>query len=158
MELSGSPDVQLKWPNDLLFHDRKLAGLLCERIDRADLVGLGLNVNVEANDPPASLQKAVTSLSQITGRRFHLNDVLICVADKIRETLAYRQRHSFAALLRQYDRHHALLDRHVRVSNGTHEPVIEGICRGLDSMGRLLVRDRSTTHRVVAGTVTLKSA
>ncbi len=44
VELTGDDSIQLKWPNDLLFRDRKLAGLLCERIDRCDLIGLGLNV------------------------------------------------------------------------------------------------------------------
>jgi BirA family transcriptional regulator, biotin operon repressor / biotin---[acetyl-CoA-carboxylase] ligase len=156
VELTGADDIQLKWPNDLLYHERKLAGLLCERIDRADLVGLGLNVNVAASDPPPSLRNAVTSLSQISGRPFDLTEVLLCVAGKLRQTLAYSRGHSFSALLRQYDRHHALLDRRVRVINGTKEPAIEGICRGLDSMGRLLVQDRKVTRRVIAGTVLLE--
>ena len=45
-ELSGAHDIGLKWPNDLLHGDRKLAGLLCERIDHVDLIGVGLNVNI----------------------------------------------------------------------------------------------------------------
>src|SRR3954453_14661495 len=40
---SGIEDIQLKWPNDLLHSGKKLGGLLCERLDRVDLVGLGLN-------------------------------------------------------------------------------------------------------------------
>ena len=47
-ELSGINDIQLKWPNDLLYQDRKLGGLLCERLDHLDLIGLGLNVNLAA--------------------------------------------------------------------------------------------------------------
>src|SRR5687767_10347096 len=46
-ELTGEDGIQLKWPNDLLFRDRKLAGLLCERVHKADLIGLGLNVNLD---------------------------------------------------------------------------------------------------------------
>ena len=40
-ELTGNDGIQLKWPNDVLHEGRKLAGLLCERVEKADLVGLG---------------------------------------------------------------------------------------------------------------------
>src|SRR5205823_5865653 len=62
---SGVDDIQLKWPNDLLHHGRKLAGLLCERLDRVDLIGLGLNVNVNLKDVPRALRPTVTSLLDI---------------------------------------------------------------------------------------------
>ena len=40
-ELCGDDGIQLKWPNDVLYEGRKLAGLLCERVEKADLIGLG---------------------------------------------------------------------------------------------------------------------
>src|SRR5690242_9355326 len=46
-QLAGSDEIQLKWPNDLLYHGRKLAGLLCERVHKADLIGLGVNINID---------------------------------------------------------------------------------------------------------------
>ena len=44
--LCPNTPVQLKWPNDLLIDRQKLAGLLCERIDNLDFIGVGVNVNV----------------------------------------------------------------------------------------------------------------
>src|SRR5437764_6952544 len=53
-DLAGTDAVKLKWPNDVLYGGRTAAGLLCERVRGADLVGLGLNVNVDpATGPPA---------------------------------------------------------------------------------------------------------
>ena len=57
--------VRLKWPNDLMLHERKAGGILCEaRWHGSDLawvaVGLGLNVN---NPPPAELEPIATHLS-----------------------------------------------------------------------------------------------
>src|SRR5437762_7116797 len=75
-ELSGITDIQLKWPNDLLYQDRKLGGLLCERLDHLDLIGLGLNVNVAAGDIPKPLRQRSTSLLIISGRTTDLNDSL----------------------------------------------------------------------------------
>ena len=66
--LAMNDDIQLKWPNDLLFYGKKLAGLLCERIEKADLIGVGLNINVRPNDIPKALRDRVTSLNAILGK------------------------------------------------------------------------------------------
>ena len=54
--LPGAAGVRLKWPNDILFEDRKLGGLLCERISGADLIGVGLNLNFPAAAVPQRLR------------------------------------------------------------------------------------------------------
>jgi BirA family transcriptional regulator, biotin operon repressor / biotin---[acetyl-CoA-carboxylase] ligase len=152
-QISGINDIQLKWPNDLLHHGRKLAGLLCERLDRADLIGLGLNVNVALRHVPAALRSRVTSLSEIAHAALDVTDVLATVARRLHATVAHRDEHSFATVLAQYDRHHALIGQRIRVTTAPDEPQLTGVCTGLDSMGRLLLRDRARTHRVIAGHV-----
>ena len=146
-------DVQLKWPNDLLHRGRKLAGLLCERVDKADLVGVGLNVSCDPSEMPADLRERVTSLNAVAGRPVDLTDAVVAVARHLHGTLAHRDQGTFAAALREYDRHHALLGRRVTVSGGPGEPAVTGRCEGLDGTGRLLLRDRRTLHRVIAGQV-----
>jgi BirA family biotin operon repressor/biotin-[acetyl-CoA-carboxylase] ligase len=147
--------VQLKWPNDLLVGGRKLAGLLCERVHKADLIGLGMNVNLNPDRAPAELQNHVTSLSAMAGRSLDVTSVLIHLAKGLHAMLSHRNERSFAQLLRQYDEHHALMGRRVTISSGASEPPITGKCEGLDSMGRLLVRDRTALHHVIAGQVRL---
>jgi len=154
-ELAGTDDVQLKWPNDLLHRGRKLAGLLCERVDKADLVGVGLNVNCDAGDVPANLRDRVTSLNAVAGRPADMTDALLAVARHLHRTLAHRDQGTFAAALREYDRHHALVGRRVTVIGGPGEPAVTGRCEGLDETGRLLLRERRTLHRVIAGHVQL---
>jgi BirA family transcriptional regulator, biotin operon repressor / biotin---[acetyl-CoA-carboxylase] ligase len=151
-EMSGNDDVQLKWPNDLLHGGKKLAGLLCERAHNADLIGVGLNVNVDLSKAPASLHKQVTSLKAISGTELDMTAVVCSVASHLHRRLSHRHEQSFAAVVREYDRHHALLGRRVIVQNAGDEPV-SGKCEGLDAMGRLLIRDRRTLHRVIAGSV-----
>ena len=79
-ELSGSDKIGLKWPNDLLFEGRKLGGLLCERIDKADLVGLGLNVNLDPATAPADLRNRVASLAEVKGTSLDMTAALATVA------------------------------------------------------------------------------
>lgn len=152
----GRPDVQLKWPNDVLVGDRKIAGLLCERFDRCDLVGIGLNVAPRWSGFPRGLREAVTSLSHITGQAPDMSGVVIALAASLRRRLGRRDETSFSAFLPEYDRHHALVGRTVTVAGDAGSPAISGLCEGLDHTGRLLLRERRTLHRVIAGHVTAR--
>jgi BirA family biotin operon repressor/biotin-[acetyl-CoA-carboxylase] ligase len=151
--VSGCDDIQLKWPNDLLHRGRKLAGLLCERSGGVDLIGIGINVNTAMADIPAHLRSRVTSLADVAGRRLDINQVLIALAVELHRRLAHRDESSFPAALREYDQHHALLGQRITVNTMLDDPAITGRCEGLDSMGRLLVRDRRALHHVIAGHV-----
>lgn len=155
-QLAMNDDIQLKWPNDLLFKDRKLAGLLCERIEKADLIGVGLNVNVRMKEIPASLRDRVTSLSEIAGQLIDPTMALILIASQIHRLLAHRDDTSFRAIAGEYDRHHALLGRRVTVTQSPGEPVVTGRCEGIDETGRLLLRERKTLHRIIAGHVQMQ--
>ena len=152
-ELTGGDGIQLKWPNDLLYEGRKLAGLLCERVEKADLVGLGLNVNLDAAGVPRPLRDRVTSLSMISGRPIDLTTAMATVASHLHRTLSERAGRPFSAVLREYDRHHALVGRTVSVVDGADARAVSGRCEGLDEMGRLLLRSRTGLHRIISGQV-----
>ncbi len=71
----------LKWPNDLLIRNKKLAGILCESTSRGPsggvfIVGFGVNVNAEREDFPAALQATATSILQESGMPFNRNILL----------------------------------------------------------------------------------
>jgi BirA family biotin operon repressor/biotin-[acetyl-CoA-carboxylase] ligase len=150
-ELTGDDGIQLKWPNDLLYKGRKVAGLLCERIERADLIGLGLNVCTNLAAMPRGLQHKVTSLSNIAGRPIGVTEALATVAKHLHQILSKPGDRPFARLLQEYDQHHALIGR--RVSIAQSEGSVSGVVKGLDDSGRLLVKDGSTIHHVISGQV-----
>ena len=155
VDLTGVPGVQLKWPNDVLYGGRKVAGLLCERVNGADLIGVGMNVDCDPADVPVPLRQRVTALSAAAGRPVDPTDAAVAVARHLHRTLSNRDPTTFAAAVREYDLHHALLGRRVSVTGPPGEPAVSGRCEGLDAVGRLLLRDRRTLHRVIAGHVQL---
>lgn len=57
---------QIKWPNDVLVHGRKIAGILCETVPLGDeiavVIGLGMNINMSAEDF-VSVGRAATSFA-----------------------------------------------------------------------------------------------
>jgi len=156
-ELTGNADIQLKWPNDLLHHGRKLAGLLCERAHGVDLVGLGMNVNLDPAAAPPNLRYRITSLSSIQGKPCDPTAALIAIARRLRQTLARLAQGPFAQLLREYDVHHALIGRRVQILQGGEAPALVGKVEGLDEMGRLLLRTRDKLEHVISGQVILFS-
>jgi BirA family transcriptional regulator, biotin operon repressor / biotin---[acetyl-CoA-carboxylase] ligase len=151
-ELTGNPNIALKWPNDCLYKNKKLAGLLCERFDKLDLIGVGLNVNALADEAPLGLAATLTSLRMIAGRQMDANEVLAIVASHVRQGMERRHRQPFGQFLREYQKHHALPGKRVEVSGFGNE-MVRGKVEGIDSQARLMLRERSTLHRVVAGNV-----
>jgi BirA family biotin operon repressor/biotin-[acetyl-CoA-carboxylase] ligase len=67
-------EFTLKWPNDVLAGGKKIAGILCENMVKAEkitcLVGIGINVNHGAEDFPVELQERAGSLRQLTGKEW----------------------------------------------------------------------------------------
>ncbi|MGC4032331.1 MAG: biotin--[acetyl-CoA-carboxylase] ligase [Tepidisphaeraceae bacterium] len=155
LALTGLTSIRMKWPNDLWENDLKLAGLLCERIDGLDLIGIGLNVNVVTADIPDSLRHRVTGLEAVAGRKLAMNDVLAGIAKSIDRWLLRRTAETFASLLGQYDQAHALHGRRVRIHEPGNDRPTVGIVQGLDSEGRLILRSGDQFSRIVAGHVEL---
>ena len=58
-----APSAQIKWPNDLLFLNAKLAGILLERLDDAVVIGFGVNLAAY----PQGLERPVTSIADLAG-------------------------------------------------------------------------------------------
>lgn len=159
-ELTGDDSIQLKWPNDVLHDGRKLAGLLCERLDKIDLIGIGLNVNAPVRGesrPPGALRPRITFLSEIAGERLHITLALATLARHIHTALTRRGEKPFADTLHRYDQHHYLIGKQVQVIGADGEEPIAGRCLGLDSLGRLLIRAGRTTRFAIAGHVTITS-
>jgi BirA family biotin operon repressor/biotin-[acetyl-CoA-carboxylase] ligase len=152
-ELCGDDSVALKWPNDIVYKKRKLAGLLCERVNKADLIGIGLNVNTNISKAPKALREQITSLAQIAGKPIDLTDALIALAQHLHKTMWRRSERLFTATLHRYDAHHALIGKTVSVIEAGSGELISGKCTGLDSSGRLVVRYRNKPRAIIAGQV-----
>jgi BirA family biotin operon repressor/biotin-[acetyl-CoA-carboxylase] ligase len=173
-ELIDDKQVQLKWPNDVVYCDRKLAGLLCERLETVDQIGVGINVNLPSPKghnsdreegrksprqlPPKSLLSSAVWMEQIAARQTDLNQVVIAVAKSLHRALGRRTETPFAQILARYDRHHSLHGRRISVSDMDGTPPLRGVCEGLDSVGRLLLRPGKGTagnapQRLITGTV-----
>ncbi|CAM3978724.1 biotin--[acetyl-CoA-carboxylase] ligase [Lederbergia lenta] len=72
-EVTGK-EPEIKWPNDILFHGKKMTGILTELHSEADkinfiIIGIGLNVNQEMPDFPEEVREIATSLAIENGKK-----------------------------------------------------------------------------------------
>lgn len=154
-ELTGDTNIAIKWPNDVFHDSRKIAGLLCERLQGIDLVGIGLNVNLLPADLPPELRQTTASLALLAGQTFDLTQVAIILTQHLSHTLQTWGSHPFATFVDLFRQHDALLGRSISVTVAGENLPIKGTCEGIDSEGRLLVRSPRALHSIVAGSVSL---
>jgi BirA family transcriptional regulator, biotin operon repressor / biotin---[acetyl-CoA-carboxylase] ligase len=134
----------LKWPNDVLVGDRKLAGILAEQSSAGDavVVGVGLNVATPEDALPVSPNGLPATSLLVEGaevaREPLLAEILRCLE---REYLAFRADPDPArsGLLAEYTAACATLGRTVRVELPAGRLLV-GPAEGIDRGGRLLVR------------------
>ncbi len=149
------PAVSLKWPNDVYIEGRKICGVLVEaprgRQGRL-LLGIGINVNNSVDNAPAELQSTATALCDLTGRQVALTDVLI----EVLKRLAVRLQPSdlWNAQVREgWRRRCFLTGQKIRIDLGVRQS--EGVCRGIDAEGALLLEVEGQVERQFAGVVTI---
>jgi BirA family biotin operon repressor/biotin-[acetyl-CoA-carboxylase] ligase len=138
-------DVGLKWPNDLVVGDRKLAGILAEAEGDAVVVGAGCNVNWETFPP--DLAATATACNLEAGHPVDRDDVL----DAFLVRLALRL-DAPEALDPAYRSRLVTLGRRVRVERA--DDVLEGVAVDVTGEGVLAVRDDDgVRHDVITGDV-----
>lgn len=133
--LAASP-FTVKWPNDVLAHGRKIAGILCERTGDAVIAGVGVNVN--QTEFPPEIDARATSLARETGRSYAVSEVLDCVLRELDGLVSDWSRDGFASLAPAFAPVDALRGKYVRVFavDGDSDPV-EGVCGGIKPDGTL---------------------
>ncbi len=147
--------VGLKWPNDVLVDDRKLAGILVERVETeggpAVVAGIGLNVSV----PAADLPPGAVSLDTRSSARLTREDVLAAVLHELAAGyLRWREAEGSAAawLAAAYTERCVTLGQDVHVSLPGARTVV-GRAVAIDEEGRLVVDGPEGRTAVGAGDV-----
>ena len=142
-ELAG-PEAGVKWPNDVLVHGRKIAGILVEGRpqERWAVLGIGVNVAVSPDHFPPELRDIAGTLGlgreqvEPTVQRLlgHLERWIAAPEEEVLEAVRARD---------------ALLDRRVKWAGG------EGTGAGIDGEGRLVVATPEGRVSLEAGEVHL---
>ena len=165
-----SVQARLKWPNDVLAGDAKLAGILAEAAGDAVVVGIGLNVSTELGELPPPDPKpagpsgaagpagllAATSLRAEGATSMDRDVLLIAILGELEHWYrAWRRaggEPERSGLAEEYTRLCMTIGRQVRVELPGGQ-LIQGLADGIDPAGRLLIRVPDGELPVAAGDV-----
>lgn len=146
-------DLGLRWPNDVLVGERKLAGLLAEVVDDAVVVGLGLNVSLRADELPVPTATSLAiEASTVTDREPVLRAVLRDLERCYLALVAAGGDAERSGLLDAYRSVCTTVGRQVRVTL-PGDRVLEGTAVDVDPAGRLVVDTADGRHALAAGDV-----
>jgi len=143
----------VKWPNDVLIGDGKVAGILVERVDTptgpAAIVGVGINVGTTREELPI---EAATSLAIEAGAAPDRTDILLWVLGALREEYDAWEAGGAATLHAAYLRSCVTVGRDVQVAL-PGGGALTGRATGIDPGGRLTVNGPDGEVAVGAGDV-----
>lgn len=131
--------VKVKWPNDIYYHNRKLAGLLIENSLQGGQISetvVGIGININQGYFPSSIPNP-TSFQLITGKYYRLNDLLDPLFGSLERRYEQLRNRQSAVLIADY--HQQLLGRDESRRYQLHGRELQAILRGVDADGRLLL-------------------
>lgn len=145
------PDIGLKWPNDLWWHDRKLAGILIETASfgeqRYAVIGVGINIGARLAD---GLSTAPAWLGQRVPQA-RAEDALGQVALPLVRAVKAFESLGFEPFQARFNARDVLRDRAVTLSDGT-----AGTAHGADETGALLVHTARGMQRITSAEISVR--
>lgn len=150
----------IKWPNDIIYEDKKLGGILLETHisggqAAALVIGIGLNVNLDEKDFPDNFRTCPSSLKIALGESVERTSLVMSLLDGVAEKILTLQgeveeKKNVLNAVRLYCR---TLDRKVRID--TPKNIFEGWAEAIEENGALRVRLGDQTRRsILLGDVT----
>lgn len=148
---------ELKWPNDVLIEGKKLAGLLNEMSAETEgvhfiILGIGVNLNMTAEQFPEDLRYPATSLFIESGRRVSRLDFARSLYRNLDRLYLLYLEQGMGPIVSHWQARCRLIGRRVEVGFQNHS--IAGTVEGLDEDGALVLRlEDGRRERVLAGDV-----
>lgn len=153
----GVENVGVKWPNDIYLEQRKLAGILIEMSGQADsecqlIIGIGMNMSMSEQqgqmiDQPWNDLSALTNMPNKT-------DLVIALQKQLKRDIQLFEREGLSAFNARWQEADLFYGKAVRLLMG--ETQVEGICRGIDEQGGLLLETAKGTIPYVGGEISLR--
>ncbi len=147
--------AMIKWPNDVLENNRKIAGILAEgSANGLVAVGIGVNVTGEIGDLPEDIHGRARFLSERAGRALDPDDMFAALLPRLDENFLALQAGDAAGIIARIRKMDWLRGRRVTLESAGE--TVTGVAAGWTDQGALVMcRDDGTFTELPAGTVTV---
>ncbi len=158
----GVTGLELKWPNDVLYQDRKLAGVLIEMTgDPAGycqvVIGVGINVDM-ADDASLTITQPWIDLREIVDQqklsRISRNELAAALIDELVKVLSDYEQQGFASYCAEWESFNAHTGFMVELINGSN--ISSGVCLGVNEIGALVLETSTGKETFQGGEISLR--
>ena len=158
LESLGYPGVELKWPNDLYYQGRKLAGILVEMSGSAGaschlVIGIGLNLAMPSQQGE-KIDQAWSELRHVQPELVDRNQLAACVLLHLQAAMQTFEQSGLASFVESWNRLDYFTGQPVKLLMG--EQVIRGIARGIDDRGALRLETDEGIKVYLGGEISLR--
>jgi len=154
---SAGLDPKIKWPNDLLLRERKVAGLLNEIHSEADrihfiILGIGVNINMETKMFPREIRQKATSLKIEKGEMISRKDFIQILLQRLERWYSTLLEEGPSAILEAWRKWAEIKGRWIKVIS--FGEALLGRAIDIDSDGALIIETKEGGEkRILAGDV-----
>lgn len=120
-------EYMFKWTNDIYVEDKKISGILVEKINENFIIGIGVNVN---NLDFGEVSDSATSMKLQSGREFDVEEVVFKIIEEFKGCFGEFLRGEWELILNEINERNYLMDKPVKIK------IIDKIIRGIG--GRVL--------------------
>lgn len=151
-------NVKLKWPNDLYYQDKKLAGILVEMSGQAGAAAnivIGMGLNLMMSETTEGITQPWSSLFEVAHKQeIDRNQLAITMITTLHKTLDEYERFGMAGFVEKWNRLDNFINRPVTLLIGSLE--ITGIARGINDQGAVLLETENGLESHIGGEISLR--
>ncbi|OEF24363.1 biotin--[acetyl-CoA-carboxylase] ligase [Vibrio rumoiensis 1S-45] len=158
LESLGAKDLKLKWPNDLYFNDKKLAGILVEMSGQTGgvahlVIGMGLNVNmakdlVDIDQPWANLSHVFDD--EMPSR----STIVIALIDAWKKVLDQYELQGMSSFVERWNQLDNFKDKPIKLLMGNKEVI--GVGKGITEQGAVKIETANGLETYIGGEISLR--
>jgi len=134
-EFDSHVQLNVKWPNDILINEKKIAGLLCQAVDNGVIVGVGLNVSMHQEELPVA---SATSLLLENFSELDRSEILKRILQNFEKNFQIWQKQGSAPFISSYQEMCSSLNRDIQIISPTGESTA-AIATGISALGELIL-------------------
>ena len=157
LEKSGLTGSQLKWPNDVLYQGRKLAGVLLEMTGDPSgrchvVIGVGLNVSMPKS---VSIDQPWIDVMSVNEGAANRNQLLVAILNELMPLLSSFEGQGFNAYRDRWQSLDAFAETEVAMTLGSD--IVVGKAIGVDGTGAIIIETASGVRKFNGGEVSLRA-
>ena len=161
MERTGITSAEIKWPNDIIIHDKKVCGILTEAVTTFNtidsvIIGVGIDANIDIEDFPEELQDGTTTLADELGRKEDENVLIRLFLEEFEKIAETFNEGDYESILKDWRKRSYSVGKIVEVRepfNKNFDAYVVGIGRE----GALIVEKiDGTLEKVISGECIIK--